>query len=357
MFWNLFKKTSKTFLGVDIGTSSIKIVEMARFGRRRKLENYGEMQAEALYDKPFRTFEKSTLTVSGQDVVRAILAILAEANIKTKKAYFSIPDFSSFFTTFTLPPMTEEELPQAINYEARQHIPIPLSEVTLDWQIIEGKKTPQKSTPFKILLVAVPNEVIRQYQDIARACHLELLALEAEVFGLTRALVKTEDEASNVSLVEIGARSATISIIENNILKTSHSFDTAGSDLTDAIAKGFSVDYKEAEEMKMKYGLLSGEKDIKEAILPLIDLILNEIQKIFQSFSRSDDKEIKKVILAGGMALMPGLADYFSKNLGKPVLIAEPFADIYYPPILEKTLKEIGPSYAIALGTALRGIE
>ena len=136
MIWNPFSLSSENFLGVDIGTSAVKIVEISRMGNRKKLENYGEMQSSFLYEKPFRTFEKSTLTVTSNDVVRAILAILKEANMKAAKACFSIPDFSTFFTTFQLPSMTEAEVPSAVQYEARQYIPLPLSEVTLDWQIV-----------------------------------------------------------------------------------------------------------------------------------------------------------------------------------------------------------------------------
>ncbi|MBA7596530.1 Cell division protein FtsA [subsurface metagenome] len=357
MIWNPFKMAPKSFLGVDIGTFSIKVVEVSKAGKRRKLENYGEIQASSLYEKAFRTFEKSTLTIANQDVVRAISGVLKEAKTRSKKAYFSIPDFSSFFTTFTLPTMTEEELPQAIEYEARQHIPLPLSEVTLDWQIIEGKTINHKPTPFKILLVAVPNEIIQQYQDIAMNAKLELLSLEAEVFGLARALIKTSEKEQTTALIDIGARSTTISIINKGILNISHSFDTSGNDLTNLIAKGLNVDYTKAEQFKKKHGLLPSEAGTREVMLPLIDLILNEIKKISSNFYITEKKEIEKVIVAGGSALIPGLADYFSKSLNKPVEIANPFSDIYYPPILEDILKKQGPSYAIALGTALRGLE
>ena len=358
MFWNFFKITPKGFLGVDIGTFSIKIVEVSRTGKRRKLENYGEIQAEALYTKPFRTFEKSTLTISRKDVVRSINAVLREAGIKSRKAYFSIPDFSSFLTILTLPAMTKEELPQAINYEAHQHIPLPLEEVTLDWQIIGKEKSfQQEATPFKILLVAVPNEVIQQYQEIAQDAKLELLSLEAEVFGLARALVGQEEEKETVVLVDIGARSTTVSIVDKGVLKISHSFDTSGNDLTNIISKGLGLNYEEAENAKKKYGLLDSEAKIKESILPLIDLISSEIKKISLNFSQTEKKEIQKIILAGGTALMPGLAEYFSKELSKPVVVADPFSSIYYPPVLEKTIKTMGPSYAIALGTGLRGLE
>ncbi len=364
MFWNPFKVSLKNCLGVDIGTSSIKLVELSKLGKKRKLENYGEMRAEALYEKPFRTFEKSTLTVLDKDVVRAILAILKEAGIKTKRAYFSIPDFSSFFTTFDLPAMTEEELPQAVTYEAHQHIPLPLSEVVLDWQLIERKISKQKPISFKILLVAVPNEVISQYQGIARSAGLELLALEAEVFGLARASIKNQNlslsqlkEKPAIILVDIGAQSTTISIVDEGVLKISHSFNTSGNDLTNVISKGFNIDYKKAEGLKKQYGLLPSEINIRESIMPLINLILSEIKKISQNFFQTEQKEIQKVILAGGSALLPGLADYFSKDLGTQVEIANPFSDIYYPPILEGTLKKMGPSYTISVGTALRGLE
>ncbi|RLC34441.1 MAG: hypothetical protein DRZ76_02685 [Candidatus Nealsonbacteria bacterium] len=346
MIWNPFKATAKSFLGVDIGTSSIKIVELSRAGKRRKLDNYGEIQAASLYEKPFRTFEKSTLSVSTQDVIRAIRGIVKEARMKSRKSYFAIPDFSTFFTTLNLPPMTKEELPQAVQFQARQHIPLPLSEITLDWQVIGGGK---------VLLVAVPNEVINQYQEIAQSSQLELLSLEAEVFSLTRAVVKEEKDP--LILIDIGARSTTISIVEKGTLRISHSFDTAGNDFTNIISKGFHVDYPKAEEMKRNQGLNSGEGSLRESLLPLIDLILEETKKITQSYFQSERKEAQKIILAGGSALLPGLVEYFSENLHKPVSVADPFSDLYYPPILEKDLKKMGPSYSIAVGAALYGLQ
>lgn len=358
MIWNPFKITSKGFLGIDIGTSAIKVVEMSRAGKRKKLDNYGEMKAEALYEKPFRTFEKSTLSFSNRDVVRALSAVLKEAGFKSNKAFFSIPDFSTFFTTISLPDMTDEEIPQAVNYEAPQHIPLPLQSVTLDWQIIEREPGVAASQGIiKILLVAVPKDVIQQYQQIAEATGLELLSMEAEVFSLARALIGEAEKTQTISLVDIGARSTTINIIDNGILRVSHSFDTSGNDFTTVIAKGLNTDYAEAELLKKKQGLIFESNGPKEMMLPLIDLIMDEVKKIFASFFQAEGKEVKKVILAGGSALMPGIVDYFIKNLSKPTEIAKPFTNIYYPPILEDVLKEMGPRYAIAIGAALRGLE
>jgi len=356
-----FKTAAKGCLGIDIGTSTIKVVELIPRGERVKLEKYGEISIQTLYEKPFRTFEKSTLLLSSQDISRAIQAIIEEAKISERKAIFSIPDFASFFTNFELPSMTKEELPDAIRFEARHHIPLPLSEVTLDWSIIEGE-VDQRKIPLKILLVAVPNEVISQYQKIASLAKLELKALEAEVFGLTRSLIKEDPRV--IALLDFGAQSSTISLIDKGVLKISHSFDVSGNELTQLLAKSLNIDYWQAENLKRKYGLNLPDKEassialkIRDILIPLVDLILLEIEKISLNFFQKEKKGVQKIILAGGLALLPGLKDYFLKNLKKEVEIANPFLDLMYPPILDETLKEMGPAYAIAVGMALRGLK
>jgi len=358
-----FKILPKKFLGIDIGTSAIKIVELSSFAGRIKLENYGEVLAKVLYQKPFRTFEKSTLLLSAEDISRAIKAILEEAKIKTVNSFFSIPDFATFFTAFELPGMTAEELSQAVEAEARKQVPLPLAEVTLDWQVIEGRVSDKKDSKLKILLAAVPNEIISQYQQIASLCNLKLLALEAEVFGLIRSLVEKEQKQV-IGLIDIGARTTICSIIEKRVLKVSHSFDLSGDDLTERIATALSLSEEIAENFKKKYGILTlsplpslEAKDIREILLPLINIVLRESEKIFKNFQWKEGKEIDKIILSGGTAFLPGILEYFQDYFKKEIEIANPFSKIFYPPILEKTLKEMGPSYAIAVGMALRGFE
>lgn len=355
MIWTPLELIPKKCLGIDIGTSSIKIVELSRWGERRKLDNYGEITAQAFYQKTFRGFDKNTLLLSNDEISKAIKAVLDEAKIKTRKAVFSIPDFSSFFTNFELPPMTKKELSQAVIFEARRHVPLPLAEVVLDWQIIEGEANNRKKSKLKILLVAVPKEVINQYQKIAKLSNLEIFCLEAEVFGLVRSLIKEEKET--VALIDIGAQSTTCSVVENRILKISHSFNMAGNDLTQALSKGLSVDYKEAEALKIKYGISSDEFNVKEICLPLLDVILRECDKVFTNFYQIKQQEIQKIIIAGFSALLPGLKEYFQDHFKKETEIANAFPLLFYPPILQETLKKMGPAYAIATGMALRGLE
>ena len=333
-----FKIPARSFLGIDIGSSSIKVVELSKTGKTVKLENYAEAAA-------------SIPLLSSQETAQNLRFILDQAKIKTKKAVFTLPDFSSFFTWFDLPAMSKAEIPEAVRYEAKQHIPTPLSGVTLDWQIIGGG---EKGKKIKILLVVFPNEFIVQYSTIAKLSQIEPQVLEAEVFALSRSSLVNENKTT--ALVDIGARSTTCSIIDNGVLKRSYSFDISGNKLTQIISQSLNTDELKAEELKKKYGL-AGEKKLREILLPLINLILNEIKKVLESFYQSETKTVQKVILAGGTALLPGLREYFESDLKKEVQITEPFFGISHPQTLEKTLKEIGPSYAIAVGAALRGIE
>src|SRR3989344_6520551 len=113
MSWFSIDVVPKSFLGVDIGSSALRVVEIGGWGDRRTLKNYGEIPMRTMYKEPFRSFEKSALLLSTQDIARALKGIFQEANIKEKKAVISISDFSTFFTTFQLPSMKEEELDDA----------------------------------------------------------------------------------------------------------------------------------------------------------------------------------------------------------------------------------------------------
>lgn len=360
-----FGISKKSCLGVDVGSSAIKIVELSKWGDRIKLESYGEMKAEAVFHKPFRTMEKNTLLLQSQDIGRAIKGIIDEAKMTSHKVVFSIPDFSSFYTTFDLPPMSAQEIPQAVKFQARQQIPLPFNEVSLDWSIIEGspgsaKQGEGSNQPgLRVLLVAVPNEIINQYQEIGRLCSLELYALEAEVFGFMRAAYP--DRKKIVALIDIGAQSSTCSLIDKGVLKQSRSFEPAGNEMTDVLSKALQVDLNQAEELKKKYGLLNttepGKENIHEIISTIVDVVTTEVEKTLESFTIAEGRSPELIVLGGGVALMPGLRDYFARKFSREVEIIKPFSKLFYPPVLEDTLKELGPAYAIAVGAALRGLE
>ncbi|MDP3093937.1 MAG: type IV pilus assembly protein PilM [bacterium] len=358
MAFTPFGLVKRSCLGIDIGSSVIKVVELSKLGERIKLEAYGEIKAEAIYDKPFRTLEKNTILFQTMDIARAVGAVIDEAKMSSRKAVFSIPDFSTFYTTFELPPMSSQELPQAVRFQARQQIPVPLNEVALDWSIVQGEVSDHHGSNLKILLVAVPNEIINQYQEIAKITDLNLYALEAEVFGFLRAA--SPDRSKVVAIIDIGAQSTTCSIVDKGVLKLSRSFEPAANEITEVLSKSLQIDFKEAQALREKYGLAAGdleEGNIAETILTIVDAILIEVDKTIQGFSLVEGKIPELIVMAGGIALTPGLKEHFAKKLGRKVEIADPFSYIFYPPILEKTLKNLAPSYVIAVGAAMRGLE
>lgn len=350
-----FKKNTKSFLGIDIGTSGIRIVELSRQGNGLNLENYGEVKIFPFQRPPGAALSKGFLFLSNKDVAEAIKAALKESEIKTKDANFSLPDFATFFTIFDLPPMSQKELATAVSYEARSYIPLPLSEVTLDWQIIEkNDNNPEK--PIKVIVTAVPNDVILQYQQIASLSELKIKVLEAEAFSLGRSLVKEDDV---VVIVDIGARSTACSIFEKKILKMTHSFNLSGNELTETLKRSFHADFQTAENLKKEYGI-SGvsvkDKNVSEVIFPLVDSIIIEVKRVLDNFYQENNKKAQKIILAGNSVFMPGLKEYFAKELKKDIEIANPFDKINTPPILQELLQEMGPTFAIAVGLAMRDI-
>ncbi len=350
----LLDALSRSFLGVDIGAGSIKLVELSK-QKGKSLTNYGILGADYFTGNSFRNRERGVLSIEEGNIIEAITSILREAGIKSKQAFFSIPDYVSFFTTFDLPPMSEKEVPEAVKYEAPRRIPLPLSEVTLDWQIIKGGPDQKGSTPLRVLLVTVPNDVIAQYQRIAKGAGLKIVALEAEAFAMLRALIKYQDKSNVVALIDIGERSSTINIVSQGVLKVSYSLDVSGEDFTRALTGALGVEREKASAIKHIYGLSDNNTEIKKILLPKAELILDKAKDIFNELYARDKEIPGKIILSGGGVSMPGLLEYFSQNLNAPIEVANPFIGISAPPTLEEILKKLGPSLTIAAGMALRG--
>jgi type IV pilus assembly protein PilM len=346
---------SKNCLGIDIGASSIKIVEVSGFGKRKKLENYVEFQLPPTTSS-IKTFYGESLLLVSDEVSEILQAIFKKAKIKQKKAIISIPDFSTFFTTFTLPPMTEAEIPQAVEFEARHHIPLPLSEVNFDWQIIE-KEEVLPGVKLKILLVAVPNKVLQNYQRMATLAQLEVVGMEAEVFGLIRSSIPKEKSQHPVCAVDIGWQSTTISIVEKGSLQISHSFDISGTGLTKALSEKLKIDFKEAEKLKKEYGLDPHREDVSKILCSEVNSLALEIEKVCQDFYHAEGKKVENLIIAGGTASLFGLKEYLEERVKKKVEIADSFSSLSYPSILRPRLQELGPSFAVAVGVGLGGIE
>lgn len=355
---NFFFKKEKPLplLGIDIGTGTIKVVKLEKYSsgnERGKLENYGMVKMRS-FDQ-VRMGGLQILDVEGIKMLRLLLSRLHEA---TKEAAFSIPMYSAFVQEMVLPPMLESELASAVEFEARSRIPVPIKDVNVRWELIEEPKEDVRGLPHTqerhILLIAVPNDIIFRYQNIAKEVGLTIRVLEVEVFSTMRALDLKASEP--VVILDIGARNTNIAFIKNGFLRLSHNIEKGGDGISQVIAQGMGVDIIRAEELKKKEGLAASPTSsaLCGLIYPMVDNLIAEIRRVLELVTPLlDGEKLQKVILIGGTAQMKGLKEYFAAEMNLPVEIANPWVSIDYPPKLKNQWEQRALSFVAATGLAL----
>lgn len=360
---SFFSSAAKNCLGVDIGTTSVKVVELSKKKDGKiKLETYGSLESIAYSQLLEETLQSSTVKISEEQSADMIRKILKEAKVGTRKAVMSAPVFSTFTSVIELPEMSQQEIESAIKFEAKQYVPVPLSEVVLGWNVIGKKKYKMLgggsfSNKVLVLIVAIPREISSEFARISSLAGLELTALETESFALIRSLLG--NDKSTVALVDIGSRATNISIVKEGFIRVSRGLDTSGAEITKILARGMGVDIKRANEMKRTIGLdMSGpNKQVADIMLPIIDVITGETKRIIDVFSRGEEEsKVERVILAGGSAGIPKITDRFEKVTGIKTIIGSPWGRIEYPSELQNILESIGPSFSVAVGLAMRNV-
>ena len=348
--FGLFKQNN--FLGIDIGTTAIKIVELKKRKGKLELADYGILEKYGHLERINDAIQTSSFKLLEESTALLLQKLLVQIKPETKKTYMALPSFSSFVSLIELPQMTNKEIAQAVKYQAGQYIPMPLKEVTLDWYSIE-----KKEGKVKILLVAIPTDTIKRYVEIATLAKLNLRELELETVAVARLLGKKEK--APVALVDIGGRTTSISIIDQGALRLSHNIDTAGGDLTQVIASGMGIDPLRAEKLKRAYGLNiqnRGEINIVRLLTPLLDVIKREVEKAINNYYLRSKVTVKKVILTGGGSCLRGIEEYYSKSFSLPVLRADPFNQglISYDPRLAPIIRDIGPTLTTSCAVVFR---
>lgn len=352
MSWfNFFKKKPKDFLGIDIGASAVKMVQVEKEGERHKLKNYAVYSlSEYLEKNNYRVSGELSRIPSGE-MARIIRQTMEEAGIESKKAYLSIPVYSSFSTLIDFPEIPEKEIASAVSFEARKYIPVPISDVVLDWSKVSLLG---RTSGHQVLIIAVPKKVITYYDQVIRSAGLIPEAIEEETFGLSRALVGNDKSA--IMLVDAGARSINVSIVDGGDVRITHNLELGGLKVTRAIAEQMNYDLGKAEEIKKSVaGIKEGNEhafQVKGISQSILKIVVAEIKKVIDSYQNKYNRKVEKCILVGSGVHLIGFIDYLTENLGVDVSLGDPFARIDYPPILKPALKEIGPSLAVAVGLA-----
>ncbi|QQG42550.1 MAG: type IV pilus assembly protein PilM [Candidatus Giovannonibacteria bacterium] len=353
----LFKRESR-FLGVDIGTSSIKLVQLRKERERAILETYGELSLAKYGDG---NVSRSVRLIDTK-LTEALKDIARESQVSAKAAIVSIPLKDSFLTSMDLPEMSEENMKEAVPYEARKYIPIPVSEVIMDWWILPPESREASETSIgsgkrkfhKVLLAAVPKETILKYKGIFDGAGFAAVAFEIEVFSFARAALKRDFGA--VLLMDIGASSVKMTIADGGVVRASHSFDRGSQELTLALSQSLGVDWERAEILKRESGVIRRPETegVASVIEPLVELWASEGERFLLDWKRRGGRAVSKVVLGGGGAMLKGVGDVFVKKFGVEVLVANPFSKVVYPAFLEPALKEVGAAFASAVGLALR---
>ena len=366
MSW--FGKSEEHYVGIDIGSGSIKVVELMSDKNKPKLVTFGYI--DTLVD-----VMRTNRPEAQQKVVMALKKLMISAKVTTNRVTAALPTYAVFNSIITLPAMPQKDLARAVSWEAKKYVPMPLEEMVLDWKIISTKNTEStgekkteklgvgmapktdKSANMRILVTAAPKNLVARYVEIFKMANLRLLSLETEAFALARSLIGPS-ATKTVMIIDIGSTTSDLSIVQEGIPILNRTINIGGQTLTKAIADSMGVNQERAEQFKRDFGVSlktdSTQKGIPQTISTSLAPLLNEIKYVFDLYQNQNLASIEKIVLSGGSAYVPNLGEYMAMQFNKPTVIGNPWDAVMYPKEIEVILQENGPRLSVAIGLALR---
>lgn len=360
-------KAKPSVIGIDIGSSSIKVVQLKKEGSVAVLETYGEVALG-----PYGGMAVGQVTsLPPEKIVEALKGLFKEINITTAEASLSVPLRSSLLKMIEIPKVADKNIDQVIQLEARKYIPVPISEVFLDWmpiptRIYNETQTSSISIPgsdtgkiekTEVLVVAIHKSIISAYEEIISKASLKASPLEIETFSASRAILS--NELSALAIIDMGAASTRLLIVDYGVARASHVIGKGSQDITITLQKSLGVSFAEAEEAKRRLGVIGQVEggDLNTVISPTLEYIFYEAQKILLAYQKKYSRPITKVILTGGGAQLKGVIPLAKKELEIDVELGNSFKKIHVPAIMERPLAENGSGFGVAAGLALRGLQ
>ena len=334
-----FLKIQGGLLGIDIGYDSIKIVNLQKKGGRNFLRSFNII-----------SIPPKSLQQKQEDVQKVAEAInlarnTAKPRIYEKMTVSGLPESKVFTKIIQVPKMTDEELQNAVPYEAARHIPLPPAELYLDWQNL-GEAA--KNT-LDILVIAAPKFLVENYLAVFQKVNLELIAIETKAIAAARATIK-KDESQTILILDIGAEATGISIVDLGTIKFTYTIPHGGYTLTKSIVNTLKVSSQEAEKLKREAGFKKDKHpEAIKAMEPVMNDILEEVNnavKFYESRTKPARK-IAEIIVCGGGALTPDIAPYVAQFSAKKTNIANPFINI-----AEKSWRKLAQEQILRLTTA-----
>jgi type IV pilus assembly protein PilM len=332
-------RSKQSVVGLDIGSSSIKSVELKKTKQGYELVSFGlEPLAQdtvvdgAIMDAPL--------------VAAAIGTIFDRQGIKSKAVATALSGHSVIVKPVSLPMMTEDELYDRVQQEASQHIPFDIADVNLDYQLLETL-----DSQMNVLLVAVKKDKILNYTNVLAQAGKTPTVVDIDAFAVQNCYEVNydPDPGSTVALLNIGA-----SVMNINITR-------GGAPYTDALQKELDLSYDDAERLKKGEAIAGVAEEHRGTILRSVsDILILEIQKTFDFFrATAAGENIQRIYVSGGSARVPGLVDLLRDEFALPVEELYPFRKIVINPgrHSEDQVRELAPRLAIAVGLALRSFD
>lgn len=376
---NPFKKIFSSFgaggqsvVGIDIGSSAIKVVQLRKRNGRAVLETYG-----ALALGPFAGAEVGqSVKIASNQVVEALQSLLKESSVTTKQCGVAIPLSSSLVSLIEMPMLDPKQLPQMVPLEARKYIPVPITEVTLDWWVIPkaensssymdvqeaepsvDRNRAEQAKTAEILLVVIHNEALKSYQEVVKSSGLDASFYEIEVFSTIRGSLD-RDPAPQM-ICDIGAGATKIYIVEEGIVRVSHTVNRGSQEITLALSRALEISVAEAEKLKRANGLNTQEgsqNDASQVGFTTLSYIFAEANRVMLSYQKKSRKNVRRVILSGGGSSLKNIQATAGEYLKTEIVLADPFSKVEAPAFLANLLKEAGPQFTVALGLALRRLQ
>lgn len=351
---------SDAVLGVDVGTSTIKIVQLRKDRGKLVLDTYGEIALGPFAERPIG----AAVPFDPDIVSNALLQLLHDTNVSTKTAYIGIPSSASLVFVLNLPESALNSLKEIVPLESRKYIPVPINEVSLDWMEIPVFIRPNENDASRgddgefmreVLVAATRIDALSLYTSMSAQVTLEAQQYEIETFSALRAVLTRE--LSPVALVDIGASRVRVAIVHYGVIRTFHTMSRGGVQLTENLARVIDVPFEKAEHIKRSEGLQSGREPVIRTLRSGAEGIVAEIQNTVLQFERTYHKAVTKVVLSGGGARMIGLPELVHQMMSIDVELADPFSRASNPEFLNPVLQANGPDFTVAFGLALRGFE
>ena len=358
----LFSKQETSVLGVDLGASSVKMVELKQEKRQMHLVTYGFSSGDLKL--PEDDLEQRNLQA-------ALIKKVAEGSkVKTKQAVASVPLSDVFSATVRIPNVAKKEQTALIEREAQKFLPFPVAEAVVDWKVIEPKKKKEQkdsksfgidkkeiASDIQVLITAAPRATVTRIADVFKRAGFTLKGLETEAFALVRSLIG--NDPTSVLLVDVGAVRSNFFVVENTLPVMHRSMALGGVNFTQALDNVLKVGLEKAELMKsdiMSTGAIEADesgfpKIFQQTIQPLI----NEIRYTMNLYTtQQGGTHPERIVLTGGSSLLPNLDAFLSHTFNMKVYVGDPWARTWYPENLRPALYEIGTRFAVSVGLALR---